>query len=184
MNLVAQILAAGLAASLAVAPDAGDPSKVKPLQSFQGGDSHIHKPLARFLTDAKSWKQVWYMHLGIEARVSDKGEIEYPPNAPTPPPVDFSKNQVLVMFGGLLPGVQSYDYVKTFAKETTAVVQIAPKTAPASSDSALKNMYPFLIMVLPKEPVRIEVELDTVAKDGSHYWNLITAHNPPKPGGS
>ena len=155
----------------------GDPLKVKPVQTMTGGDSHIHAPMARLIDNQKQWVELWNIHKGAEAVTSATGEITFP-NAPKPPIVDFTKNEVLVVFGGKLPNVQAYDYVKTYARDETAVVQLSQNFVPAGASD--KTYYPYVLLVVPKEMVKIEVQLDSIAKDGSHFWMKIAGYPIPK----
>ena len=177
MVLVTQIILASLLHSPMPFDGPGDPLKIKPIQTLQGGDSHIHAPMVRIIPSQKQWAELWNIHKGAQAVRGENGEITFP-DAPTPPTVDFSKNQVLVIFGGKLPNVQAYDYVKTLAKDDTAIVQLSQNFVPASTEE--KTYYPFILMVVPREPVKIEVQLDSIAKDGSHFWMTIGRYAPPK----
>jgi hypothetical protein len=177
MRLLFSALLVPFAFSMALGAETGDPAKVKPLQTMAGGDSSIHHPMVRLIPDQPKWAELWNIHKGAIAVVSDKGEISYP-DAPKPPLVDFAKNQVLVVFGGKLPNVQAYDYVKTLVKDDTAVIQLSQNFVPATAD--LKTYYPFILLVIPKEPVKIEVQLDSIAKDASHFWMTIASYGIPK----
>jgi hypothetical protein len=170
--LVASIVVAG---HLVDGP--GDPLKIKPIQKIAGGDSSIHAPLVRLISDDGKWTELWNIHKGVPAVVDAAGHVTYP-DAPKPPTVDFAKNQVLVVFGGKLPNVQAYDYVKTYDADGTAVVQLSQGFITNSAD--IKTYYPYILLVVPKEPVKIEVQLDSVAKDGSHFWMTIAKYGIPK----
>jgi len=37
-----------------------------------------------------------------------------------------------------------------------------------------------VMLVIPKEGVPIDVELDSIAKDGSHFWMRIAGFSAPK----
>ncbi len=161
------------------AADGPDPLKIKPNQTMAGGDSHIHAPLVRQITSQSNWAELWNIHKGVQALVNDKGDITYP-NAPKPPEVDFTKNQVLVVFGGKLPNVLAYEYAKTYARDDVAVVQLTQKFAPATADETI--YYPFILLVVPKESVKIEIQLDSIAKDGTHFWMKIASYPVPKAG--
>jgi len=177
MLTITKIGLAVLFAAMNLAGGSGDPLKIKPIQKMQGGDSKVNYPMVRMIQDQKSWKQLWALHKGqpIVADGSDKAAED----AVKPPEVDFDKNQVLVVFGGHMTDVESYDYVKTYAKEDTAVVQLSQNLIPAAAASDMKH--PYILMVIPKEPVAIEVQLDSIAKDGSHFWKTIQSYRAPKP---
>jgi hypothetical protein len=166
-----------LAAAAMAAADGPDPLKIKPNQTMAGGDSHVHAPLVRLIPDQAKWTELWNIHKGAHAVVNDKGEITYP-DAPKTPEVDFTKNQVIVVFGGKLPNVLAYEYAKTYARDDTAVVQLTQKFAPPTADEA--TYYPFILLVVPKEPVKIEIQLDSIAKDGTHFWMKLASYPAPK----
>jgi hypothetical protein len=177
MLIVTKILTAGLFAAVHLTGGSGDPLKIKPTQTMAGGDSKIEFPMVRMISAEKQWKELWMMHKGIPLVPSAAGDIT---NADVPklPTVDFEKSQVLVVFGGHVANVQAYDYVKTFAKDNTAVIQLSQNFFPTSTVKTM--MTPFVMLVIPKEPVPIEVELDSIAKDGSHYWMKIASYAVPK----
>jgi len=151
MRFIVSILAAGLITA-AYAAD-GDPLKIKPIETRAGGNSKIDRPMVRMIDTQAKWQELWNLHTGAEAVVSDSGVLTFPKAAPAPT-VDFAKNQVLRRFGGKLPNVQAYDYVKTYAKDAVAVVQLRQNIVPTSAASAI--MTPFVLLVVPKEPVPIE----------------------------
>ena len=155
----------------------GDPLKIKPIQTIAGGDSSVHAPLARLISNDSQWTELWNIHKGVQAVVNSAGQVTYP-DAPKPPTVDFAKNEVLVIFGGKLPNVKGYAYVKTYAADDTAVVQLSQNFVTSAED--IKTYYPFILLVVPKEPVKIEVQLDSIAKDGSHFWMTIARYAIPK----
>lgn len=148
----------------------GDALKMKPLQTMNGGDSKSPVVMVRMIQSDSQWKELWAYHKGVNLKTAK--------DAPTPPPVDFAKDEVLAVFGGHMADVQSYEYVKTYDKDGTAVIQLAQNTIPPAKQAGTKH--PYIIMVLPKEPVPVQVELDTVAKDGSHYWMQIASFRAPK----
>ncbi len=155
----------------------GDPSKVKPIAVLQGHDTLIEYPMVRMIQDQKTWGQLWTLHKGISGIPGASGGIVNADSSPTPV-VDFGENEVLIVFGGHNANVQAYDYVKTDVRGKTAVIQITPSMF---GTAALEvDMTPYIIMVLPREKVEISVELDTVARDGSHSWNQIAKFAAPK----
>jgi hypothetical protein len=176
MLILTKILVTGLLGLIGSAGDGGDPLKIKPIQTMAGGDTKIDFPMVRIIQNPKAWRELWAMHKGLPIAPEN---ADKPVDDPIKPPtVDFDKNQVLIVFGGHLPNVQAYEYVKTFAKDDTAIVQIGQNMIPAS---AVKDMmHPFIMLVVPREPVAIEVQLDEVAKDGSHYWKTLAAYRAPK----
>ena len=176
-SVLTHFLAASIFGFGQLAGGTGDPLKIKPVQKIAGGDSSVHAPLVRMISDDGKWSELWNIHKGIPAVVDTAGHVTYP-DAPKPPTVDFAKNQVLVVFGGKLPNVQAYDYVKTYAADDTAVVQLSQNFVTNAAD--IKTYYPFILLVVPKEPVKIEVQLDSVAKDGSHFWMTLAKYGIPK----
>jgi hypothetical protein len=172
MLIFTKILTASLLAAVSLSGGPGDPLKIKPVQTMAGGDSNVHFPMVRTITNDKMWKELWAMHKGlpITNAATEKTATPDPTKLPT---VDFDKNQVLVVFGGKLPDVQAYEYAKTYDKDGVAVVQLNQNVIPAST--AKSTFYPFILMVVPKEPVRIRIELDSIAKDGSHFWMQIAS---------
>jgi hypothetical protein len=177
MKIPQLFFALGLIASAALAHGEGDPLKVKPVAVMQGADTLINHPMVRMIKTKQQWSELWAMHKG--------GAVAKPaadPKAPVTdekgvPIVDFDKNQVLVVFGGKLVNVQAYDYVKTVDDHGTAIVQLAPNNVPAGTNDAI--MLPYILLVIPQEPVPIQVDLDTVGKDGQHFWNKIAAFRAP-----
>jgi hypothetical protein len=176
MLTLTKFVLAGVVGLAGLAGEGGDPLKVKPVQTFAGGDSKVDFPMVRMIQTPTAWRELWAIHKGLPlAPVSSEKGAEDPVK---PPEVDFAKNQALVVFGGHLANVKAYGYVKTFAQDETAVIQLSQTTIP---ESEVKDMlHPFVILILPKEPVPIEVQLDSIAKDGSHYWLKLAKYRAPK----
>ncbi len=177
MLIIQKLLAIALFGLVGVTGDAGDPLKIKPVATMQGGDSLINHPMVRMIKNQKQWSELWEMHKGnavIKPSTTDKAPAVDVKGVPI---VDFDKNQVLVVFGGKLVDVQGYDYLKTLNVDGTAVIQLGPNTVPASASD--KVMTPFVLLVIPQEPVPIQVDLDTIGKDGNHFWNKIAAFRAP-----
>ncbi len=177
MLLVHKLLALALVGLVGVTADTGDPLKIKPVATMEGGDSLINHPMVRMIKTPKQWSELWAMHKGnavAKPVTTDKAPAVDEKGVPI---VDFDKNQVLVVFGGKLVDVQGYDYLKTVNVDGTAVIQLGPNTVPASANDAI--MTPFVLLVIPQEPVPIEVDLDTIGKDGKHFWNKIAAFRAP-----
>ncbi len=171
MQLISKIAALGLLCFAgAVAARADDPSKLTPVQIMNGGDSRIDLVLVRMIRNDADWSTLWSMHKGTAGKSSTAKSQA--------PSVDFSKNQVLAVFGGHLPDVQAYTYVKTYARDNVAVIQLGQDFLPPAKVSGVKH--PFIMLVLPKEQVKTEVQLDSLAKDGSHYWMKIATIQAPK----
>ena len=176
MLSITKIVVAGLLGAASLAAGNGDPLKIKPVQTMAGGDSKVNFPMVRMIQTQTGWRELWAMHKGLPLTAAN---TDKPAEDPIKPPtVDFAKNQVPVVFGGHMPNVQSYEYLKTYAKDQTAVMQLGQSLIP---DSAVKDMlHPFILLVVPKEPVAIEVQLDSLAKDGSHFWMTIASYRAPK----
>jgi len=176
MFTVTKIIVAGLLAAVNMHGGTGDPLKVKPIQTMSGGDTKFNMPLVRLIQAQSVWQELWTMHKGAALVEADSDK------APAPiikaPEVDFEKNQVLVVFGGKMPNVQAYEYVKTYAKDSVAVIQLSQSMVPPSADRPV--FHPYVMLVIPKEGVPIDVELDSIAKDGSHFWMRIAGFSAPK----
>lgn len=177
MQIIYKVIAAGLYTLMNASSGSGDPSKVKPLAMLQGHDTLIEYPLVRMIKDSSVWSELWTLHKGIAGVATASGGIVNG-DARTPPSVDFAKNQVLIVFGGQVPNVQAYDYVKTDVEDKTAVIHLAPSFF--QNPNAQVMMTPYIMLVLPKEKVGIAVDLEVVAKDGTHSVNRIAHFNPPK----
>lgn len=176
MLTTTKLLLAGILSLAFAARDGGDPLKVKPVQTIAGGDSLVNYPMVRLIQAQSAWRELWAIHKGLPIEPTNKDKASE--DAVKPPEVDFTKNQVLVVFGGHLPNVKSYQYVKTFAQDNSAIIQISQEFIP---DSAVKGMlHPFILLVIPKEPVAMEVQLDSIAKDGSHFWMSLAKYRAPK----
>jgi hypothetical protein len=158
------------------AGDGPDPLKVKPVKTIAGGDSKVDFPLVRILQTQKAWRELWAIHLGLP--LIPEENLKGAEDPEKPPEVDFTKNQVLVVLGGHMANVKAYSYVKTFAKDETAVIQLGQTLIP---DAEVKDMmHPYVFLVIPREPVPIEVQLDSIAKDGSHFWMTLASFKAPK----
>lgn len=176
MVVVSKVLALAVLGVSGLMGGSGDPLKIKPIQTLAGGDSKLDFPMVRMIQTQKSWKDLWAMHKGLPFATSP--DEKAPAEAPKLPTVDFEKNQVLVVFGGHLENVQAYEYIKTYAKDEIAVIQLGQSRVPPTAEKAM--MHPFILMVIPREPVAIEVELDSIAKDGTHFWLKIAGYRAPK----
>jgi hypothetical protein len=102
------------------------------------------------------------------------------------PAVNFAKNQVLIVFGGQCPGVQAYTYVRTDVQNNRAVIRLAPSMF--GDPHAITMMTPYIMLVLPKAKVGIDVDMETIAPDGTTGLNRIASYGipkdtPPKTGG-
>jgi hypothetical protein len=175
MLTLTKIALTGLLCLAHVHGDGPDPLKVKPVKTIAGGDGKVDYPLVRLLQTDKAWTEMWNIHKGLPL-------VPDPDTKPAPadkaPEVDFTKNQVLVVLGGHLPNVKAYEYVKTIAKDDTAVVQLDQVFI---ADADVKGiLHPFIFLVLPREPVPVEVQLDSIAKDGSHVWLTLASFKAPK----
>ncbi len=147
-----------------------DPAKLKPVGMLQGHDTLIDYPLVRMIRDAKTWSELWILHKGVPAVSTGAGTIANGDAQPLPK-VDFDKNQVLIVFGGQMQSIQAFDYLQTATKDKTAIVQLAPNRFGTSTPSVV--MTPYILLVLPKLKVPIEVQLDSLSADGTHFWNPI-----------
>ena len=178
MQIVYKIIAAGVMAAMHPAIKGGDdPAKIVPTGEIKGHDTLLEIQLVRMIRDQKAWSELWTAHKGISDVPGAAGTI-YNGDARPAPAVDFTKNQILIVFGGHTYGVQAYDYVTTVVHDGTAVIRLAPSLFPSQSPQVI--MYPYTMLTLPRLKVPIDVELDTIANDGTHYWNKIAGYQPPK----
>lgn len=176
MLTLTKLALTGLLCFAHVAGDGPDPLKVKPVKTIAGGDSKVDFPLVRMLQTQKAWHEMWAIHKNLP--LIPEGSLKDGEDPVKPPEVDFVKNQILVVLGGHLANVKAYEYVKTFAKDDTAVVQLGQSYIPDADVRGM--MHPFIFLVIPREPVPIEVQLDSIAKDGSHFWLTLASFKAPK----
>jgi hypothetical protein len=142
-----------------------------PLDVITGLDSYVEKPSIELVRDAGTWNDAWQRHKGITP-IGNSPNASFP-SIEKPPIVDFTKDEVLVIFGGLA-SQGGYKVVDSELTNKHLVIRIRalPLFGNGGSLPNYKaNPYAFVLLKQPNEP--IELQIERVSDEGVPTWATI-----------
>jgi hypothetical protein len=146
------------------------PTPFAPADFRTGSDSYVEQPSVTLATTPAEWNAAWQRHMGITP-IGNGGNF---PTAVTPPPVDFDKFEVVVIFGGLAPN-GGYTIVDSEKKDDKIYLRLDPLSLSTSGGATPITIKanPYAFIFYPKDPDPIIVQFPVRMQDGSIGWNAV-----------
>jgi hypothetical protein len=138
-----------------------------PAVDFRTGmDSYTERASIERADTPDAWNSAWQRYMGVTP-IGNSG-LRYP-SAAVPPAVDFNRNFVLVVFGGLAQ-VSGYRIADSFIKKKELHVRLEQVPIPGHT-TMLANPYAFILFRRTKYPV--DVEFPTTDASGNATWRRV-----------
>ena len=138
-----------------------------------GMDSFVERPSIQVAYNVLDWDALWQKHKGITP-IGNANGVGFP-SAEKPPSVNFDKEEVLVIFGGLAAN-GGYQVVDSMQMSNRVQVRIKPlpmlgQTGAAGNSEFKANPYAFIMF--PRIKLPIEVQIPGKDANGNPAWQTV-----------
>lgn len=143
------------------------PQSYAPIDVRTGCDGYNAQSAIGLAQDPQQWKNAW-LNYRVGPVIGNGNFINSTPTD-SPPPIDFEKNFVVVVFGPA-SSVTGYDVADSFKEKNEIHLRLRPIQMPSVGAAASVQVYPYAFLVFKRTSLPIDVEFPSVDAQGNVTW--------------
>ncbi len=141
-----------------------------------GDDSRVESAHLILARTNDEWGQVWGSHKEIvNANGARFGGNRL--EGAEPPKIDFTKNQVLAVFGGLIRGVAGYQVIDIKHDLRNDILQLKPVYLRNTTSNLITLPYAFILLSSGKRPIQVDMD---ISLNRTPEWRTLGTYAPEK----